>query len=156
MVAKPAKPVGIEMVERLSVDMDREKKTFSDGANHVKSTEEKALVRKIDLYLMPTIWFLYLLAVRRTNSLSQTFKYETWSRSHYLMKEQYMDRSNIGNAKIAGMEDDLNLSDTHYALAVNLFQVSYIIFSVPSNILLARMRPSIYIPIIVSRHNSTH
>jgi hypothetical protein len=28
-----------------------------------KSLEEKALVRKIDLYLMPAIWLLYLLAV---------------------------------------------------------------------------------------------
>ena len=28
-----------------------------------KSAAEKALVRKIDLYLMPTIWILYLLAV---------------------------------------------------------------------------------------------
>lgn len=26
---------------------------------------EKALVRKIDLYLMPSIWFLYLLAVSK-------------------------------------------------------------------------------------------
>lgn len=31
----------------------------------VKSPEEKALVRKIDLYLMPSIWLLYLLAVSR-------------------------------------------------------------------------------------------
>lgn len=60
-----------------------------------------------------------------------------------------MDRSNIGNAKIAGMEDALNLSDTQYSLAINLFQVSYIIFSVPSNMILARMRPSIYIPTIM-------
>jgi MFS family permease len=59
-----------------------------------------------------------------------------------------MDRSNIGNAKIAGMEEALNLSDTQYALAINLFQISYIIFSVPSNMILARMRPSIYIPTI--------
>lgn len=28
-----------------------------------KSAEEKRLVRKIDLYLMPSIWVLYLLAV---------------------------------------------------------------------------------------------
>ena len=47
------------------------------------------------------------------------------------------------------MEDDLNLSDTQYALAVNLFQVSYIICSVPSNMILSRMRPSIYIPVIM-------
>ncbi|KAF2024238.1 MFS general substrate transporter [Setomelanomma holmii] len=72
---------------------------------------------------MPSIWFLYLLA--------------------------YMDRSNIGNAKIAGMEEALNLSDTQYSLAINLLQVSYIIFSVPSNMILAHMRPSIYIPTIM-------
>ena len=35
-----------------------------------KSPEEKALVRKIDLYLMPTIWILYLLAVRHSFSLT--------------------------------------------------------------------------------------
>jgi hypothetical protein len=61
-----------------------------------------------------------------------------------------MDRSNIGNAKIAGMEEDLDLSDTQYSLAINLFQVSYIVFSVPSNMILARVRPSIYISTIVS------
>ncbi|KAH7084443.1 major facilitator superfamily domain-containing protein [Paraphoma chrysanthemicola] len=72
---------------------------------------------------MPSIWILYLLA--------------------------YMDRSNIGNAKIAGMDEALDLSDTDYSLAINLFQVSYIVFSVPSNMILARMRPSIYIPTIM-------
>ena len=61
-----------------------------------------------------------------------------------------MDRSNIGNAKIAGMEEALNLSDKQYSLAINLFQVSYIVCSVPSNMILSRMRPSIYIPTIVS------
>ncbi|KAH3911775.1 hypothetical protein HBI56_139450 [Parastagonospora nodorum] len=97
--------------------------TSSDEEISVKSAEEKALVRKIDMYLMPSIWFLYLLA--------------------------YMDRTNIGNAKIAGMEEALNLSDTQYSLAINLFQVSYIVFSVPSNMILARMRPSRYIPTIM-------
>lgn len=37
--------------------------TSSDEEVSVKSAEEKALVRKIDMYLMPSIWFLYLLAV---------------------------------------------------------------------------------------------
>jgi MFS family permease len=60
-----------------------------------------------------------------------------------------MDRSNIGNAKIAGMEDALNLSDTEYSLAINLFQVSYIVFSVPSGMILTRIRPSIYVPTIM-------
>jgi MFS family permease len=60
-----------------------------------------------------------------------------------------MDRSNIGNAKIAGMEDALSLSDTGYSLAINLFQVSYIVFSVPSGMILTRIRPSIYVPTII-------
>jgi hypothetical protein len=40
---------------------------LEDGGDEtaVKSAEEKALVRKIDLYLMPSIWPLYLLAVSR-------------------------------------------------------------------------------------------
>lgn len=86
--------------------------------------EEKKLVRKVDMYLMPTIWIMYLLS--------------------------YMDRTNIGNAKIAGMGDYLDLSDNDYALTINLFQIAYIIFSVPSNMLLSRWRPSLYIPSIVS------
>lgn len=38
--------------------------TSSHASPVPKSAEEKRLVRKIDLYLMPSIWFLYLLAVR--------------------------------------------------------------------------------------------
>ncbi|KAH9871017.1 hypothetical protein J1614_006591 [Plenodomus biglobosus] len=60
-----------------------------------------------------------------------------------------MDRSNIGNAKIAGMEDDLSLTDSQYSLAINMFQVSFITCSVPSNMILSRVRPSIYIPTIM-------
>jgi hypothetical protein len=56
-----------------------------------------------------------------------------------------MNRSNFDNAKIGGMEEAVELSDTQFALAIHLFQVSYIVFGVPSNMILARMRPSIYI-----------
>jgi hypothetical protein len=41
--------------------------------------EEKAVIRKLDWRLMPIVFFLYMLAV--------------------------LDRSNLGNAKLAGMED---------------------------------------------------
>jgi hypothetical protein len=66
-----------------------------------------------------------------------------------------MDRSNFGNAKIGGMEEALDLSATQFALAIHLFQVSYIIFGVPSNMILARMRSSIYIPVISKYHGTT-
>lgn len=43
--------------------------TSSDLSTVPKSAEEKRLVRKIDLYLMPSIWFLYLLAVSPSSTI---------------------------------------------------------------------------------------
>jgi sugar phosphate permease len=85
--------------------------------------EEKKLIRKIDLFLMPTIWLMYLMS--------------------------YMDRTNIGNAKIAGMNDDLGLSSSEYSMALVIFFISYVFFEVPSNLILAKTRPSIFLPTIM-------
>lgn len=43
------------------------------------------------------------------------------------------------------MGDDLDLSDSRYYLAVVLFQVGYVIAEVPSNMILAKYRPSTFI-----------
>jgi hypothetical protein len=51
----------VVQAERLEQMPDE--KDIAQGAVAPKSAEEKALVRKIDLFLMPTIWLLYLLAV---------------------------------------------------------------------------------------------
>ncbi|KAM0178521.1 hypothetical protein ACHAPF_003544 [Botrytis cinerea] len=63
---------------------------------------ERRVVRKIDRHLMPLIIGLYLLA--------------------------YLDRSNIGNAKIAGMMDDLHLDSNSYEWLLTIFYISYIVF----------------------------
>lgn len=49
-------------------------------------------------------------------------------------KDSYIvqDRTNIGNAKVAGMDVDVGLSSTQYFLAIVIFQVSYVIAEVPS------------------------
>lgn len=72
----------------------------------VDGEEEKALVRKIDLRLLPAIWLMYLLS--------------------------YIDRTNIGNAKVAGLQDDLHLSSGQYSLALIVFFITYVLFEVPS------------------------
>ena len=59
------------------------------------------------------------------------------------------DRSNIGNARVAGMGDDLELTDDRYYLVVVLFQVGYVLAEVPSNMILARSRPSLFIPALM-------
>lgn len=131
------------MAQALSQAVDHDVKAFTNHVDHAeplkeepdvavssanpqwtkKSPEEKKLVRKIDLFLMPTIWILYLLS--------------------------YMDRTNIGNAKTAGMARDLGLTDNQYSLAVTTFQIGYVVAGPPSNMILSRVRPSIYIPILM-------
>jgi MFS transporter, ACS family, DAL5 transporter family protein len=61
----------------------------------------------------------------------------------------YVDRSNIGNAKIAGMEQDLDLVGQRYNIALTVFFVPYAFFEIPSNIVLKLIRPSIWIAILV-------
>ncbi|KAF2194917.1 putative vitamin H transporter [Zopfia rhizophila CBS 207.26] len=65
-----------------------------------KTDEEERQVRKVDMFPMPTIWVPYLYS--------------------------YMDRTNIGNAKVAGMNGDIGPSSTHYFLAVVVFQIGYL------------------------------
>jgi hypothetical protein len=57
----------------MSLEEDRKLSAIEVIEDHVSTdsttaAEEKALVRKIDMYLMPTIWIMYLLSyMDRTN-----------------------------------------------------------------------------------------
>jgi MFS family permease len=50
----------------------------------------------------------------------------------------YYDRVNISLAKLQ-MQDELRLSDTVYGLGASLFFVGYILFEIPSNVILHRV-----------------
>ncbi|KAG7530603.1 hypothetical protein FFLO_04905 [Filobasidium floriforme] len=92
--------------------------------NYVPGTaEEKALLRKVDKRLLPILWLMYIF--------------------------NYIDRTNIGNARVGGMERDLGLSSSEYSLALSIFFVGYLLAEVPSNMLLARSRPSIFLPALM-------
>ncbi|KAA1477432.1 MFS general substrate transporter [Dentipellis sp. KUC8613] len=58
----------------------------------------------------------------------------------------YIDRANIGNAKVLGMYKALGLTSTQYNAALSVFFVGYVIFETPSNIILRRTSPRFYIP----------
>ncbi|GAB1310689.1 MFS nicotinic acid transporter-like protein [Madurella fahalii] len=88
-----------------------------------KEEVDRKLVRRLDWILIPWLCFLYLLA--------------------------FLDRTNIGNANIAGLSRDLGLSVSSYNATLTIFFVSYAVFEPITNILLKRMRPSIFIPIII-------
>jgi len=57
----------------------------------------------------------------------------------------YLDRANIGNAKTGGLEAEFALTSQQYSIVLLVFFISYVIFEIPSNLLIARVRPSIYL-----------
>ncbi|OBT43537.1 hypothetical protein VE00_06776 [Pseudogymnoascus sp. WSF 3629] len=84
--------------------------------------EERAVVRKFDKRLVLFVALLYMLS--------------------------FLDRSNIGNARIAGMDVDLNLHSDQYEWILTSFYITYIMFEWMS--LLWKIIPAhIYVSVIV-------
>ncbi|KAK0634307.1 major facilitator superfamily domain-containing protein [Bombardia bombarda] len=85
--------------------------------------DQKAILRKMDLRLIPMLALLYLLS--------------------------FLDRGNIGNARIEGLTDDIHISPDQYNWCLTVFFFTYAAFEVPSNLLLKRLRPSRWLPTIM-------
>ncbi|GAB7365191.1 hypothetical protein MBLNU230_g6277t1 [Neophaeotheca triangularis] len=63
----------------------------------------------------------------------------------YLMN--MMDRVNIGNGRLFGLEEDLGMSDDgqDYRIAVAVLFITYCLFEAPSNMIIKRMQPARYL-----------
>ncbi|PBL00054.1 MFS general substrate transporter [Armillaria gallica] len=81
---------------------------------------DKRIRRKVDLNLIPIIALLYLCS--------------------------FLDRGNIGNARVAGMGNDLELTGLRYQLAAAVFFIPYSLLEIPCNVIMKLTRPSIWIP----------
>ncbi|EHK22573.1 uncharacterized protein TRIVIDRAFT_191312 [Trichoderma virens Gv29-8] len=98
--------------------------TGSDAAiGSFVDLDEKKILRKMDIRLLPMLSALYLLS--------------------------FLDRGNIGNAKIEGLQEDLNMSPGQYNWCLTVFFFTYAAFEVPSNLLLKKLRPSRWLPLIM-------
>ncbi|KAL9113684.1 MAG: hypothetical protein Q9227_002129 [Pyrenula ochraceoflavens] len=62
----------------------------------------------------------------------------------------FLDRTNIGNAKIDGLQEDLHMTNGQYNATLSIFFVSYSCFEPLTQIMLKRFRPSVFIPIIMT------
>jgi hypothetical protein len=80
----------------------------------------KAIHRKMDFRIVPMLTVLYLLS--------------------------FLDRGNIGNANIEGLSVDLNLTGAQYNWCLTAFFFTYAAFEVPSNMVLKKLRPRIWLP----------
>lgn len=62
----------------------------------------------------------------------------------------YLDRNNIAAARLAGLEDELNLSSTQYLTALSILFVGYLLMQVPSNLFLNKLgKPALYLPTVM-------
>lgn len=61
-----------------------------------------------------------------------------------------LDRVNIGNARLYGMEKDLGLGPNQYQIAVSLLFVTYIASELPSNLVIKKFTPSRWLSFITT------
>ncbi|KAF8965756.1 MFS general substrate transporter [Flammula alnicola] len=80
--------------------------------------QERKLWRKIDLRLMPILSLMYLLS--------------------------FLDRGNIGNARLQGLQSQLHLIGNEYNIALTMYFIPYCLFECPANLVLKKFRPSSY------------
>jgi MFS family permease len=59
-----------------------------------------------------------------------------------------IDRTNIGNARIQGMEKDLHLQGYRFNWVLTTFYIAYTIVEIPSNIVLKKIGAKIWLPIL--------
>ncbi|RYO90375.1 hypothetical protein DL766_001162 [Monosporascus sp. MC13-8B] len=83
---------------------------------------ERRLRSKLDLMVIPTVSILYLFC--------------------------FIDRANIGNARLVGLERDLNLQGNDYNILLSAFYISYIIFEIPTTVACKWIGSGWFIPLI--------
>lgn len=59
----------------------------------------------------------------------------------FFMFVSFLDRGNIGNAKIQSMTQQLHMKGNDYNIAVMLFTVAYIIFGLPASLIFKKTGP---------------
>ncbi|KAL4937699.1 hypothetical protein BDV06DRAFT_215677 [Aspergillus oleicola] len=62
----------------------------------------------------------------------------------------FLDRTNVGNAKILGLEDDLNITNHQYDIGLAIFYLFYILSEVPSNLIIKKASPKIWLPALTA------
>ncbi|KAK5222787.1 hypothetical protein LTR72_005624 [Exophiala xenobiotica] len=85
--------------------------------------DDKKLLRRIDLHIVTWLAILYAFSL--------------------------LDRTNIGSAKVAGMEVDLELTGNRYSIVSLMLFPTYILLDVPSNMFIRRVSVRTYLAFFV-------
>ena len=106
-------------VEKITVEkLSPVNESFNDAETATITKEvERKIIMKTDLHVLPILFLLFLVS--------------------------FVDRTNIGNAKIEGLTDDLHMTGNQYNIAVLVFNIPYVLLDIPSNMLLRKWKPNV-------------
>ncbi|KAL5345470.1 hypothetical protein ACLOAV_009843 [Pseudogymnoascus australis] len=117
---KDSSKIAIEHVDQ--TEEVNEKDTNRDYAGAAAKTDpaEIKLVRKLDYRILPTLFVMYFL--------------------------NYVDRNAIAQARLNGLEKELGMDpkSSQFNTTVSILFVGYVLMQVPSNMLITKVRPSMY------------
>ncbi|KAE8382305.1 major facilitator superfamily domain-containing protein [Aspergillus bertholletiae] len=114
-------PKSVEAVVKPPMDLGKDDTEMRVGVgDSIDACAERTLVRKLDFRILPVLAIMYLF-----NSL---------------------DKSNLGNAKTAGLEDTLNLKGDQYNIILSIFFIPYVLTAPFLGILGKMYGPNLVLP----------
>ncbi|KIM42076.1 hypothetical protein M413DRAFT_410689 [Hebeloma cylindrosporum] len=120
----PGSIKGESDVSTHELDAEKASSGDKDTVEEIDDAKVRAAVRKLDWTILPIMTMFYFLS--------------------------FLDRSNIGNARVAGLQKSLHLTDYQYQVCVTVTYVPYILSELPSNLLLRKIGPNIMMPAILT------
>ncbi|KAI1135846.1 putative MFS transporter [Hypoxylon sp. FL0543] len=97
---------------------------FTTASSEWHRDISKTILRKVDFHLLPMLILMYML--------------------------NFLDRNNLSQARLGTLEEDLKMTGTDFNLATSILFVGYILMQLPSNLLLTRVRPSVYLGVAMT------
>ncbi|PGH03226.1 hypothetical protein AJ79_07421 [Helicocarpus griseus UAMH5409] len=91
-----------------------------DLTNEEMEVLNKRVVSKLDWRMMPCVTLMFLM--------------------------NYLDRINVSNARLAGLQSDLKMSDTVWNAGISTFYIGYLLAQLPGNMILAKTNPRLFLP----------
>ncbi|WVW80169.1 hypothetical protein I302_102146 [Kwoniella bestiolae CBS 10118] len=105
-------------------DIDPEYQEYVQLNEEFSGEALKKLTRKIDWRVIPQLIFMYMLS--------------------------YIDRGNVGNARLFGAQTDTKLSNTDWNIGLSLLFITFGFGGLPSNILVKKFGPKKVLPVLLT------
>ncbi|KAI1394168.1 putative MFS transporter [Hypoxylon trugodes] len=115
---KSGKAEHVEQIAGEVLDKGTDAPVDRFGAHAKTDPKEIKLVKKLDMYILPILWLMYFF--------------------------NFLDRNAMVNGKLDGLDKQLHMKGYEYNTCVSILFVGYLAGQVPSNMLLNRVRPSLF------------